>query len=623
MDTNSQIVQVRVENIIPNRYQPRLNFKEEELNELANSIRQYGVIQPLILRKYGNKYEIIAGERRYKASIMAGLQVVPALVNEIDDKTSAELALVENIHRQDLSAIEEAKSYKRLLDLGKFTQEQLAERMGKKQSTIANKMRLLNLPQSVQDALVENRISERHARSLLQISDPNKQQEFLNKIINERLTVKATDELIKKYKSEHSDDYLPDLQDFKNKEINNANDLADKDIINLDALNNPDLNSQNVFSLRNGEDDMNNQQSSQMTYDNIPKEPEVAPVVQEPVKPVEQGPVPVQQPMFNNNFFPPLDEQTANMGLNNNLWGQPIAENPLGSSNLANNFPTNNPNPQAPLDNPWFTSENQIPDISPSSTNPLPSQQLNIVNPNLTNSPQPQVVDQNPWFQEQPFSNIQEEVNTTVPSNGSTTPDFVTTPHNQTFPAGAINSATPELANQSFSQSPWFNDVNSAPPTQSVSNNQPVNQTLGSTLPTAERTMEQNPWFSESGIPSNSVVSTQPSPELINSQPYPSPNNSQMINSTIPANPWFQAQPQSGQTSNDFIDFNPNIPQNPMSNMTSGYDKKNLTDVVNQIRMAIATVESMGYKIITNELDLENEYQFVVKIQKDTQNGNM
>ena len=197
MKMNKEVVMVRISDIIPNRFQPRLTFDEEALNELANSIKEHGIIQPLILRDLGSKYEIIAGERRYKASQLAGLTEVPAIIGSMDDQTSAELALIENIQRKDLSAIEEAKSYKIILDMGSFTQEQLAKRMGKSQSTVANKMRLLSLTNEVQMALMNNLISERHARCLLQIKEQDKQKEVLNKIITERMNVRDTDDYIK------------------------------------------------------------------------------------------------------------------------------------------------------------------------------------------------------------------------------------------------------------------------------------------------------------------------------------------------------------------------------------------------------------------------------------------
>lgn len=198
MNHENEIVNVRIDEIIPNRFQPRLAFDEKELNELADSIKMHGIIQPLVLRRIGDKYEIIAGERRYKASVLAGLTQVPAVIMNIDDQKSAEVAVVENLQRKDLTAIEEAQSYKKILDMGYLTQEELATRIGVAQSTIANKLRLLNLTIPVKEALLHNKISERHARSLLNITDNNLQISMLNRIIAERLTVRQTDEEINK-----------------------------------------------------------------------------------------------------------------------------------------------------------------------------------------------------------------------------------------------------------------------------------------------------------------------------------------------------------------------------------------------------------------------------------------
>lgn len=194
----SQVQNINIDLIIPNRFQPRLSFDEKTLNELAESIKQHGIIQPLIVRQLADKYEIIAGERRYKAATLAGLSTVPVIVTNLSDAKSAEVALVENIQRKNLSSIEEALSYKRKIDKDNLTQEQLAKLLGLSQSTVANRLRLLNLSNEVQDALLKEKISERHARSLLQISDKNKQTELLNRIITERLTVRQLDEIIKK-----------------------------------------------------------------------------------------------------------------------------------------------------------------------------------------------------------------------------------------------------------------------------------------------------------------------------------------------------------------------------------------------------------------------------------------
>lgn len=195
MEEKDKIIYVSVDDIIPNRFQPRLAFDEKELNSLSESIKKYGVIQPIVLRKIGEKYEIIAGERRYKASLLAGLMKIPAIINQTDDNTSAEIALLENLQRKNLTVIEESQSYKKLLDRG-FTQDEIANKLGVSQSSIANKLRLLNLPKEVQEALLYNKISERHARSLLSLNNKEKQIQLLNKIINEKLTVKQTEEEI-------------------------------------------------------------------------------------------------------------------------------------------------------------------------------------------------------------------------------------------------------------------------------------------------------------------------------------------------------------------------------------------------------------------------------------------
>jgi len=197
MNFDSSVLQIPIEDIIPNRFQPRRSFDDEGLQELADSIRQHGIIQPLVLRPNGDKYEIVAGERRYKASMMAGLASVPAVIARISDRQSAETSIVENVQRKPLTAIEEAQSYKALLDQGYMSQEELAKRMGLSQGAISNKLRLLTLSEEVQNAVLENKISERHARSLLKIKDKGEQNKWLNRIVTERLTVKQLDDLLR------------------------------------------------------------------------------------------------------------------------------------------------------------------------------------------------------------------------------------------------------------------------------------------------------------------------------------------------------------------------------------------------------------------------------------------
>ena len=216
------ILNVSIDLIIPNRFQPRLVFDEKALNELADSIKEHGIIEPIIVRQLNDKYEIIAGERRYKAACIAGLTKVPVIVRNLSDYKSAQVAVIENVQRRNLNPMEEAKSYKRILDQGLKTQEELAKEIGVSQSTIANKLRLLSLAEPVKQALSENKISERHARALLKLSSLDKQEEMLNKVINERLTVKDLDDEINKLTSPIS----PNLS-FKIPEVPNISDSLD------------------------------------------------------------------------------------------------------------------------------------------------------------------------------------------------------------------------------------------------------------------------------------------------------------------------------------------------------------------------------------------------------------
>ena len=217
----NKIVYLRLDDIIPNRFQPREIFDSQGLEELANSIKEHGVIQPIVVREVGGKYELIAGERRTKASALAGLTTIPAIIKNMDDKESAKVSLLENLQRKNLSAIEEARTYKRIIELDNMTQEELARTMGKSQPMVANKLRLLMLPDEVQDALMKNEISERHARSLLTLSNKKDQLFFLEKIKKERLTVRELDKELKKFKENKAIEPTEDLNENEEGSIMN------------------------------------------------------------------------------------------------------------------------------------------------------------------------------------------------------------------------------------------------------------------------------------------------------------------------------------------------------------------------------------------------------------------
>ncbi|WP_026695823.1 nucleoid occlusion protein [Peribacillus kribbensis] len=190
---------IPIDEVVPNRYQPRTVFDDSKISELAQTIRTHGIIQPIVVRMFEEgQYEIIAGERRYRAMQMLGWEEVPVIIKDFNDKETASVALIENLQREELSPIEEAMAYARLLELHELTQEALAQRLGIGQSTVANKLRLLKLPQAVQDAVLSKQITERHARSLIPLKDPEKQAALVAEIIEKNLNVKQTEERIVK-----------------------------------------------------------------------------------------------------------------------------------------------------------------------------------------------------------------------------------------------------------------------------------------------------------------------------------------------------------------------------------------------------------------------------------------
>lgn len=192
----NQVVMVPVAAIVPNRFQPRKVFNADHIGELASTIEQHGLLQPIVLREYEDqKFEIIAGERRFRAIQTLKWAELPAIVQKMDDHETASMALIENLQREELTAVEEADAYQNLMKLNGFTQASLAEKMGKSQSFVANKLRLLKLSQPVQEAIMNHEISERHGRSLLKLDEFN-QQMVLHQILAEQLTVKDTEALV-------------------------------------------------------------------------------------------------------------------------------------------------------------------------------------------------------------------------------------------------------------------------------------------------------------------------------------------------------------------------------------------------------------------------------------------
>jgi ParB family transcriptional regulator, chromosome partitioning protein len=200
---HDEVVQIRIEDIQPNQYQPRSIFSDERIKELAQTIRTHGMIQPIVVRKMDDgqvRYELIAGERRWRAAQFLNWEHIPAIIKNMTDTETASVALIENLQREELTVIEEAVAYAQLLEMHGLTQEALAQRLGKSQSTIANKLRLLKLPEKVQQSVLTKDITERHARALIGLKEPELQEKVLQEILEKGLNVSQTEARIKQIK---------------------------------------------------------------------------------------------------------------------------------------------------------------------------------------------------------------------------------------------------------------------------------------------------------------------------------------------------------------------------------------------------------------------------------------
>jgi ParB family chromosome partitioning protein len=202
IDLGSEPTEVELDSIVPGSMQPRTHFDEASLQSLADSIRAHGIVQPLLVRRRGNGYELIAGERRWRAAKLAGLKEVPVVVKEVPDDSLLEIALIENIQREDLNPIEEAQAYRKLIETVGLTQEALASRVGRDRSYITNYLRLLRLPDDLQQLVIEGRLTTGHARTLLALTHVDLQRRMARKIIDDGLSVRATELLVHKKSEE-------------------------------------------------------------------------------------------------------------------------------------------------------------------------------------------------------------------------------------------------------------------------------------------------------------------------------------------------------------------------------------------------------------------------------------
>lgn len=543
---NREIKIIDIDDVLPNRFQPRIQFDEKAINELAESIKIHGVIQPIVVRKISDKYEIIAGERRYKASVLAGKKEIPAIITSLDDKDSAEIALIENIQRQNLTPIEEAISYKKILDMGYLNQITLGEKLGKTQSTIANKLRLLNLNEEVQEALMEGKISERHARSLLRLNN-NLQPIMLNRIINERLTVRKTDEEIEKMlNSENSGEQL---------KIEGENNMNNEDIFqNIEIPKEPIVEIPTVEPIK----------SSLETLDfdiptSIPEEPKMESTfnLETPVQPVNPGFMDVEKIEQSAEDVYKAPEPIADMDklldTSNNpveevispMQQVPVMEEPLPFSQGGGKF---------------FTMFNTEEDTNPNFVKDLESKEVNM------DFEEPKI---EPAFNfASPFENIQKEEPVVAPIKPVEEVESI------------FNIPTEPIVEKEELQ-----------PTDVFSMSQPVEPVNEDLNKTMDFTQTFTPFSLND---ENSFTKEEVKSESVQPEPY---------QSTF-------TQPESVKF-DDMGEIKVNLP---------GQQKlatADLKTVINTIRECAATIERFGFTIDTEEIDFEDSYQVIFKIDKN------
>ena len=574
----NKVIYLDNNDILPNRFQPRKYFDEEEIMQLSESIKEHGVINPIIVRKLGDKYELVAGERRYKANILAGNDNIPAIIMDVNDKESSEIAVVENIQRKDLNAIEEAISYKRILDIGYMTQEQLAQKMGKSQSAIANKIRLLKLSDEVQDALMKKEISERHARSLLKLNSHKMQNELLERIIKERLTVRKTDEEIEKMNNNMNMNFNNIMPNNSQNTINPVMPGSNVSDVNISGMETePIINSEIDKSL------INNNVSNVSTANIEPQ------VTQTPTIPVSTEPQAFQQnEAANVQTIPTLsiDDVLAKANQPSVVGNQPLEFSKSATQNNENNQ----------------QNSTVLPNLNPINEEPTPIGESN----NNTSSSMPEI---------SPITNSQDILNNNTPINSNISQEPQTNGFDMENNQNGItdNFEIPNL--DPISEKPaevdsFLNSVNN--PTLSSNN---INNNIGESVNQNINT------FGDFNANNNSVASpinTSPIIDTTSHEKTEIPTNNLNVNNVgLESNAQTQSQTQFEKIPEPIIvnDYNnqydPIMPQQQNSQPTIDFKT-----IINLIRKCSQAIENSGYKIETEEYNLDNLYQVVFKINK-------
>ena len=574
MFENGQLAVLNINDILPNRFQPRIKFDEERLEELAESIGKYGVIQPIVVRPVSNKYEIIAGERRYKASKLANRSTIPAIIVNLSDKDSEEIALLENIQRQELSPIEEAVSYKRILDMGYITQEGLAKKIGKSQSTIANKIRLLNLDDEVQSYLLNNRISERHARSLLRIPDKEKQVQMLHRIVEERLTVKQTDREIEKLKEEMNIDNRPATPEVVDISSSDKVPSVNQSAVNL---------SEEVESLFGDSENVKlsneNKGGNHMDIEKIMREAKDINVPQD------------NQPKDISSLMQPGNDIQSEPIVRE----EPAVQTPVNLENsrfIKTPTETTEVKPSVQPAEPGVTFDsmfNQHVDVTPSVENP---------SVNAAQTVTPAV----------PSVNAAQTVTPVVPSvNAAQTVTPAVTPTENINPVSNVSEV---------------NQVQNVQPVMGVPTKESVNEevsedtkkVISSAVADALRR------FNEKKA-NNVSANVQPVPEVVNSTPLQNNINQNVAASSIPSTDII-----ADNTLNEYaINKENQAPLNPASTMASNIvqdvkpvnNQAHFAQIVKLLRDCANQIEQNGYFVNMDEMDLGNQYKVTFTIDKE------
>ena len=601
MNHEKIVVELELDDILPNRFQPRFRFPEQAITELAESIKEHGVIQPILVRRLGDKYEIIAGERRYKASLLAGKRTIPAIVAELNDKDSAEVALIENVQRQDLTPIEEAVSYRKILDMGYLTQEQLADKLGKTQSTVSNKLRLLNLDDDVQEALLDEKISERHARSLLKIDSKQQQKEILEKIIKERLTVKKTDELINKIlKGEENISNTFQATEIPSIFMNNSVQVEEPAIQSSSAIEFINSNDQvmNSFGNTNTKDEdlldfLNVDSTAPQT---VPVEKPDEPIIYNPVQQADFTPTNSMNDNYNIPTSPIIEE----------IEPQPISSAPVNSSESEIDEINNMINNISNGINPGFVDVDNIEKNAKDIYVERPLADIDNLLMSENNEHEQQNTNVVDSFNEQPVEPVQQNKFFTM------------------FAPEETEANTEEVNDTKDDE--VFNF------TPSIESNNSLNQFL----------TEEEPVTTENNI--NNVESTV-TPEFSFNNIDAINNNindaSEILNNTpeVKTEEIFESAPitelnYSNEDSIEEIDDEPKIINYPADNIlaesvrkedvletkqeqTSDESVVDLKTVINTIRNCADTIEKYGFALECEEYDFEDMYQVIFKIQKN------